>query len=88
MTRWSDLGNGSSPLLSPEWAACEGEDPEGLGKFDSLKEVGKRTVSGQFEAETNNHLFLKRVISLDPMMGKRWVTGTKDEEKPAENEEW
>ncbi len=70
VTRWSDLGNGSSPLVSPEWASSLGNDPEGVGKFDSFAEAGKRMISGTFEAETNNHLFLRRVISLDPRKGK------------------
>ena len=67
VTRWSDLGNGSSPLLSREWASCCGYDEEmGMEKFDSFKEAGKRLINGTFEAETNNHLFLRRVVSLDP----------------------
>jgi hypothetical protein len=79
VTRWSDLGDGSSPLLSPEWAACCGDDPDGVGKYDSFAEVGKRTISGTFEAETNNHLYLKRVVSLDPRKGMP---------QPFRNNEW
>ncbi|KIW04585.1 uncharacterized protein PV09_04334 [Verruconis gallopava] len=79
ITRWSDLGNGSSPMLSSEWASCCGFDPDGVGKFDSFAAVGNRTLSGKFEAETNNHLFLKRVVSLDPGRGKP---------KPFRFEEW
>jgi hypothetical protein len=54
-------------LLSREWASCCGYDEEmGMEKFDSFKEAGKRLINGTFEAETNNHLFLRRVVSLDP----------------------
>lgn len=66
VTRWSDLGDGRVPELSPEWLSCNGEDPDALGKYDSFGLAGKRTISGTFEAETSNHLFLKRVLSLDP----------------------
>jgi hypothetical protein len=80
VTRWSDLGNGSAPALSREWAACCGYDAEnGLPKFDSFAEAGKRSINGVFEAETNNHLFLRRVVSLDPRKG---------EMKPVRTEEW
>ena len=70
-TRWSDLGVGSSPFLSREWAACcaFNEQVEGMSQYESFKEVGKRTLNGIFEAETNNHLFLRRVVSLDPRKG-------------------
>lgn len=71
VTRWSDLGNGSAPILSREWASCAGYDVlAGMEKFDSFKEAGKRLLNGTFEAETNNHLFLKRVVSLDPRRGQ------------------
>ena len=72
VTRWSDLGDGSSPGASREWAACCGYDElMGMERFDSFKEAErwKRTLNGLFEAETNNHLFLRRVVSLDPRRG-------------------
>ncbi|KAI9700481.1 MAG: hypothetical protein M1820_006780 [Bogoriella megaspora] len=62
VTRWSDLGDGTSPY-SPEWASCNGENEE---RYDSFAIVGKRTISGTFESEVSNHLFLKRVLSLNP----------------------
>ena len=42
-----------------------------MERFDSFKEAErwKRTLNGLFEAETNNHLFLRRVVSLDPRRG-------------------
>ena len=67
VTRWSDLGDGTSPY-NPEWAACNGENEE---DYDSFEVVGKRTISGTFESETSNHLFLRRVLSLNPKGEKR-----------------
>lgn len=81
VTRWSDLGDGSAPVLSKEWASCCGYDEmtEGMEKYDSFKEAGKRTLNGIFESETNNHLFLRRVVSLDPRRGNF---------KPPNQDEW
>lgn len=62
VTRWSDLGDGSSPW-SPEWAAINGE---GEG-FDSFAALGKRAVSGIFEAEYNGDLIPgQRMVSMNP----------------------
>ena len=62
VTRWSDLGDGSSPW-SPEWAAINGE---GEG-FDSFAALGKRAVSGIFEAEFNGDLIPgQRMVSMNP----------------------
>ena len=62
VTRWSDLGDGTSPH-SIEWASCNGENEE---RYNSFEVVGQRTISGIFESEVSNHLFLKRVRSLNP----------------------
>ncbi|KAL9070952.1 MAG: hypothetical protein Q9157_005646 [Trypethelium eluteriae] len=70
VTRWSDLGDGSSPY-NIEWAACNGENEE---RYDSFQMVGRRTISGTFESEVSNHLFLKRVLSLNPKGEKRSET--------------
>lgn len=62
VTRWSDLGDGSSPW-SPEWAAVNGE---GEG-FDSFHAMGKRAISGVFEAEFNGDLIPgQRIVSMNP----------------------
>ena len=62
VTRWSDLGDGSSPW-SPEWAAINGE---GEG-FDSFQALGKRAVSGIFEAEFAGDLIPgQRMVSMNP----------------------
>ena len=62
VTRWSDLGDGSSPW-SPEWEAVSGE---GEG-YDSFKTMGRRAISGVFEAEFNGDLIPgHRIISMNP----------------------
>ncbi|KAL4782851.1 hypothetical protein BJX76DRAFT_349080 [Aspergillus varians] len=67
VTRWCDLGDGTSPRLSKEWAACNGE----LEGFDSFKELGKRAISGTFEsAFTDETIPGQRIISMNPT-GKR-----------------
>jgi hypothetical protein len=70
VTRWSDLGDGSSPW-SPEWAACNGE-----AEFDSFKAIGRRAISGVFEAHFNGDLIPgQRIISLNPNNEKRGEAG-------------
>lgn len=61
VTRWSDLGNGTSPL-SPEWAAINGEF-EGYDSFDTVK---GRAISGTFEAQFGVTLPGQRILSLNP----------------------
>ena len=65
VTRWSDLGDGSSPV-SPEWAAVGGES-----EFDSFAAVGKRTISGIFEAQSGVTMPGQRILSLNPKNEKR-----------------
>ncbi|QKX64464.1 uncharacterized protein TRUGW13939_11638 [Talaromyces rugulosus] len=63
VTRWSDLGDGSTPSLSQEWAACNGETDE----YDSFKRLGKRAISGIFEsAFTHDTIPGRRIISMNP----------------------
>jgi F-box domain len=70
VSRWSDLGDGSSPW-SPEWAACNGE-----AEFDSFKAIGRRAISGVFEAHFNGDLIPgQRIISLNPNKEKRGEAG-------------
>lgn len=64
VTRWSDLGD---ETMSKEWKACMGE----LDDYDSFMEVGKRAVSGTFEAAyTEEHIPGQRMLSLNPMRKK------------------
>lgn len=73
VTRWSDLGNGSSPRLSPEWAACNGER-EG---YDSFALLGKRAISSIFEsAFTVDTLPGQRIISMNPKNKRLGEEGT------------
>lgn len=68
VTRWCDLGDGTSPR-SPEWAACNG-DPS-VAHYDSFKLLGKRSISGTFESTfTDDVIPGQRVISMNPS-GKR-----------------
>jgi hypothetical protein len=71
VTRWSDLGDGTTPL-SPEWAACNGE-----AEFDSFAAIGRRTVSGIFEAQNGVAIPGQRVISLNPKNEKLGEAGHK-----------
>lgn len=63
VTRWSDLGDGSSPTRSREWAACNGLCDD----YDSFKEIDRRAISSIFEsAFTADTLPGQRVISMNP----------------------
>lgn len=67
VTRWSDLGDGSSPYTSPEWAAINGiRTDEESGGFDSFTNVGRRAVGGIFESHANGAPPGQRLISLNP----------------------
>lgn len=62
VTRWCDLGNGLTPT-SPEWAACNGE----LEEYDSFGAIGRRAISGMFEAHfTKGHIPGQRILNLNP----------------------
>ncbi|CAK1355017.1 unnamed protein product [Cercospora beticola] len=63
VTRWSDLGDGSSPYNSPEWAAINGSD---AGGYNSFSNVGRRAVGGVFESAINGHIPGQRLLSLNP----------------------
>ncbi|KFX87723.1 hypothetical protein V490_08054 [Pseudogymnoascus sp. VKM F-3557] len=62
VTRWCDLGDGLTPS-SPEWAACNGE----LKQYDSFGAIGRRAISGMFEAHfTSEHIPGQRILNLNP----------------------
>ncbi|KAI5369461.1 Putative F-box-like domain superfamily protein [Septoria linicola] len=65
VTRWSDLGDGSSPYTSPEWAAINGIDT-GSKIFNSFSNVGRRAVGGVFESAVSGHTPGQRLLSLNP----------------------
>jgi hypothetical protein len=62
VTRWSDLGDGTSPF-SPEWAAinAEGETP-----YDSFAAMGRRAISGIFESQSGVAIPGQRMLSVNP----------------------
>ncbi|KAK4635560.1 hypothetical protein CLAFUW4_00218 [Fulvia fulva] len=68
VTRWSDLGDGSSPFTSPEYTAINGIDVghEGTGKFDSFSNIGRRAVGGIFESNVSGAIPGRRLVSLNP----------------------
>lgn len=70
LTRWSDLGDGSSPQ-SPEWAACNGQV-----EYDSFKALGKRAISGIFESQfTVDQIPGQKIISMNQSKEKRGEAG-------------
>lgn len=67
VTRWSDLGDGSSPHASPEWVAINGKEvgaeEEGYASFSN---VGRRAVSGIFESRISGSVPGQRMLSMNP----------------------
>ncbi|KAK8207512.1 hypothetical protein IWZ01DRAFT_543749 [Phyllosticta capitalensis] len=70
VTRWSDLGDGTTPA-TPEWAACKGDNEE----YDSFKAIGRRAISGTFESQTGDFIPGQRVRSLNPKNQKKGDEG-------------
>ncbi|KAE8446071.1 hypothetical protein EG329_012579 [Mollisiaceae sp. DMI_Dod_QoI] len=60
VTRWSDLGDGSSPF-TPEWTSINGK-----GEYHSFNMMGKRAISGIFEAQSGVTMPGQRMLSLNP----------------------
>lgn len=61
VTRWSDLGDGSTPY-TPEWEALNGKPG-----FESFQALGKRAIAGQFEAEFNGDVLpSQNMLSMNP----------------------
>jgi hypothetical protein len=77
VTRWSDLGDGSSPYTSPEWTAIIGSG-EATGKplYESFSHVGRRAVGGIFESKISGSVPGQRLISLNPKNEKLGEDGT------------
>ena len=71
VTRWSDLGDGSSPYTSPEWSAIRGTDSGTAGEaYESFSHVGRRAVSGIFESRISGSIPGQRMLSLNPKNSK------------------
>jgi hypothetical protein len=62
VTRWSDLGDGSSPF-GMEWAAVNAENEE---PYDSFANMGRRAISGNFESQSGVTIPGQRLLSLNP----------------------
>lgn len=62
VTRWCDLGDGSSPF-GLEWAAINGE---GETPYDSFANMGRRAISGIFESQSGVTIPGQRLLSLNP----------------------
>ena len=76
VTRWADLGNGSSPHTSPEWAAIHGKDAGDEHEvYESFSQVGRRAVSGVFESRISGSIPGQRMLSLNPKMEKKGEEG-------------
>ncbi|KAK5054077.1 hypothetical protein LTR69_009039 [Exophiala sideris] len=70
VTRWADLGDGSSPD-SPEWAAINGQ-----AEFDSFTALGRRAISGVFESQfTVEQIPGQKIISMNPSKETRGEAG-------------
>lgn len=67
VTRWSDLGDGSSPYASPEWTSINGVSAAG---FDSFTHLGRRSTAGVFESQASGEIPGQRLISLNPKNNK------------------
>ncbi|KAA8648684.1 hypothetical protein EYZ11_008788 [Aspergillus tanneri] len=73
VTRWCDLGDGSSPRMSIEWAACNGLSDE----YDSFAQLGKRSLSGIFESAMADDIMPgQRLLSMNPKGKKLGEEGT------------
>lgn len=76
VTRWMDLGDGSSPFTSPEWVAVKGQKAgDGTEDYDSFSRVGKRAIAGVFESAISGTVPGQRMISLNPKNEKRGEEG-------------
>lgn len=60
VTRWSDLGDGTTPMGN-EWAAICGK-----GNYESFKLMGRRAIAGTFESQSGVTIPGQRILSLNP----------------------
>lgn len=83
VTRWSDLGDGTSPNApGGEWNAVvgqfEGDTAPAPEPYKSFERMGKRAISGIFEAQSGVTLPGQRLMSLNP----------KGDSKGEEGDDW
>tara|TARA_R110002060_G_scaffold61055_1_gene70635 strand:- start:994 stop:1329 length:336 start_codon:yes stop_codon:yes gene_type:complete len=65
VTRWCDFGDGRSPD-GLEWVAINGLEIEGREPYDSFALMGRRAISGTFEAQNGVTMPGQRLMSLNP----------------------
>lgn len=70
VSRWSDLGPAQSPD-DKEWAAIVSQT-----NYDSLQEMGKRSINGTFESAFTDAVPGKRIMSTNPKNIKPEQTGS------------
>jgi hypothetical protein len=71
VTRWSDLGDGTSPTASQEYCAVNGINAD----YDSFSHVGRRAVAGIFQSKMSGSIPGQRMISLNPKNKKSGEDG-------------
>ena len=69
VTRWSDLGDGTSPSTL-EWASCLGER-----EFDSFDAIKGLSLCSAFEAATSNFTPTQRLMSLGAISERKGSRG-------------
>ncbi|KAH8674217.1 hypothetical protein BX600DRAFT_457205 [Xylariales sp. PMI_506] len=69
--RWCDLGDGSGPLTSPEWAAINGLQDG----YPSLEKMKHRALMGSFESALTGVAPHNRVINMNPKNEKKGEAG-------------
>ncbi|KAH8891174.1 hypothetical protein GQ53DRAFT_151261 [Thozetella sp. PMI_491] len=65
--RWCDLGDGSGPAASPEWASIHGLLPG----YPSLERIQKRALMGVFEGAITGVPPPNRLLNLNPTKSKK-----------------
>lgn len=67
VTRWFDLGDGTSPHSSPEWVAINGTNAENsIEPYESYESLGRRALSGVFESKVSGSVPGQYMKSLNP----------------------
>jgi hypothetical protein len=70
--RWCDLGDGSGPLSSTEWASINGL----VAGYPSLEKIKNRALMGTFESAVTGVPPRNRLLSLNPKNIKKGEAGT------------
>lgn len=74
VTRWSDLGDGSSPYISPEYTAIRGAQRGAASEaYESFSHVGRRAVSGIFESRMSGSIPGRTSIEYKPNLRQSYT---------------